>query len=451
MLEADYLVVGAGAMGMAFVDEIITQQPSARLILVERRGKPGGHWNDAYPFVSLHQPAAYYGVNSEKFGEGGGALATGAEVLGYFDRVMRKLLRTGRLQFFPLCDYQGEGRFVSLVDGTQHQVKVRKKVVDASYMKVEVPATKPPAYEVAEDAELVPPNGLAGLEAPHEGYVIVGSGKTGMDACLFLLDRGIEPGRIRWIMPNDAWLLDRDNVEPGAVIRRGQHLEVQCLAESRTLREYYESLERHGRLIRLDPEVWPTKWRCATVNHRELERLRSIEHIVRMGRVKRIERDQVLLDEGTIQTGPGWLHVDCTADGLAKRPVLPVFDGDRITLQSVFMCQQVFSAALIAHVECKYANDERKNQLTRVVPHPEFPVDNVTASATSMGNLVAWGTELRGWLRGSRLFILHHEPLMGLISMTFRTRKHIAQIEEAVSAILADHRSRQQGSRKTTQ
>jgi hypothetical protein len=115
------------------------------------------------------------------------------------------------------------------------------------------------------------------------------------------------------------------------------------------------------------------------------------------------------------------------------------------------MCQQVFSAALIAHVECKYANDERKNQLTRVVPHPEFPVDNLTASATSMGNLVAWGTELRGWLRGSRLFILHHEPLMGLISMTFRTRKHIAQIEEAVSAILADHRSRQQDSRETTQ
>ena len=33
-------------MGMAFVDEILTHT-DATVALVERRNKPGGHWNDA--------------------------------------------------------------------------------------------------------------------------------------------------------------------------------------------------------------------------------------------------------------------------------------------------------------------------------------------------------------------------------------------------------------------
>ena len=68
-LEADYLVVGAGAMGMAFADEILHTSKTARVVVVDRRAKPGGHWNSAYRFVTLHQPALYYGVNSEPLGE----------------------------------------------------------------------------------------------------------------------------------------------------------------------------------------------------------------------------------------------------------------------------------------------------------------------------------------------------------------------------------------------
>jgi len=46
-LETDYLVVGAGAMGMAFVDEVLAADPSADIVLIDRRAQPGGHWNDA--------------------------------------------------------------------------------------------------------------------------------------------------------------------------------------------------------------------------------------------------------------------------------------------------------------------------------------------------------------------------------------------------------------------
>ena len=62
-LETDYLVVGAGASGMAFADTLVAHT-GAEVVLVDRRHRPGGHWLDAYPFVRLHQPSAYYGVES---------------------------------------------------------------------------------------------------------------------------------------------------------------------------------------------------------------------------------------------------------------------------------------------------------------------------------------------------------------------------------------------------
>jgi hypothetical protein len=66
-MDADYLVVGAGLAGMGFVDTLVDGS-DASVVLVDRRQQPGGHWNDAYPFVRLHLPSATYGVNSRELG-----------------------------------------------------------------------------------------------------------------------------------------------------------------------------------------------------------------------------------------------------------------------------------------------------------------------------------------------------------------------------------------------
>ncbi len=52
MIEADYLVVGAGAMGMAFADVVLTET-DATVAIVDRYGSPGGHWTRAYPYVRV--------------------------------------------------------------------------------------------------------------------------------------------------------------------------------------------------------------------------------------------------------------------------------------------------------------------------------------------------------------------------------------------------------------
>jgi cation diffusion facilitator CzcD-associated flavoprotein CzcO len=107
-LETDYLVVGCGAAGMAFTDALILDS-NADVVMVDRRHAPGGHWNDAYPFVRLHQPSMYYGVNSLPLGsetidrdgpnQGFYEQASAPEICAYYDRVMQtKLLASGRVR-----------------------------------------------------------------------------------------------------------------------------------------------------------------------------------------------------------------------------------------------------------------------------------------------------------------------------------------------------------------
>lgn len=63
LIETDYLVVGACAAGMTVTDALLNHG-DATVTLIDRRHAPGGHWLDAYPFVRLHQPSAFYGVDS---------------------------------------------------------------------------------------------------------------------------------------------------------------------------------------------------------------------------------------------------------------------------------------------------------------------------------------------------------------------------------------------------
>jgi cation diffusion facilitator CzcD-associated flavoprotein CzcO len=116
----DYLIVGAGASGLSFADTLL-EETDAHITLVDRRDKAGGHWNDAYPFVRLHQPSSYYGVQSLGLGRGSidksglnkgfEELASGQEVANYFHSVMRdRLLQSGRVRFLPMYEHLGNGK-----------------------------------------------------------------------------------------------------------------------------------------------------------------------------------------------------------------------------------------------------------------------------------------------------------------------------------------------------
>ena len=416
-LSADYLVVGAGAMGMAFTD-VLLNETDASVILVDRYHQPGGHWTTAYPFVRLHQPSAFYGVNSKHLGndvidetgwnKGFYELATNGEVCAYFDQVMqRQFLPSGRVDYYPSCQYDGDGRFHSLISGNEFVVSAGK-IVDATYMNVTVPSMRAPSYEVADGVACVPVNGLPKAGGDYARYVVIGAGKTGMDACLFLLRNGTDPDRISWVMPRDSWMLDRANIQPGVLadsVARGFAMQLVAIANAETVDAVFDGVEQMGQLIRFDANVRPTMYRCATVTQAELEQMRRINDVIRLGRVQHIEADRIVLDEGEVPTSADTLHVDCSADGLEKRPAVPIFDGAKITLQSVRTCQQVFSAAFLGHLEATYETDEQQNQLATPVPHPDSELDFLRTTLINGVNSAKWLMipELQAWLADARL------------------------------------------------
>lgn len=414
-LDTDYLIIGAGAMGMAFADVILSEHPTARLAIVDRRDNPGGHWNDAYRFVTLHQPAAFYGLNSMRLGEGGADLASGPEVVAYYRRAMERFLATGRVQYFPMSDYEGDGRVVSLVERDRvTEVTVQRRIVDGTLMTVEVPSLRPPPYPVGPDVSLVPPSGLPQVHRPWQRYVVVGAGKTAIDAVLFLLDGGVSPDRVTWIMPNDAWLWDRASVQPGSVLKTVT-AQVDSIVKATNIDEVFLRLERQGSMFRIDTGVLPSKWRCATVDRRELAELRRVEDVVRLGRVQRVDVGTIQLDGGAIDTVEDSLFIDCTANGLAKFKPRPLFSDGRINVQSVFMCQQTFSAAMIARLELMDISDERRNQICTAAPHPELTQDLPPTLLTSTQNLINSNRYIPLWLRRSRLNPAHYEALHGYL------------------------------------
>lgn len=428
-IETDYLVVGAGAMGMAFTDTLVADT-DAQVVLVDRGHAPGGHWAWAYPFVRLHQPSAYYGVNSRALGsdtidrvgwnEGLYELATVGEVCAYFDHVMHHdLLPSGQVSYFPMAEYLGDRRFRTLAGG-DYTVDVRKRIVDATYLTTVVPSMRPPPYHVGDGVDCVAPNGLPAAAAGHQRFVVVGAGKTGIDACLWLLRNDIQPDRLTWIVPRDAWLMDRANIQPGPQFlqqfQAGFMARLTAIDAATGIEDLFDRLEACGNLLRLDPTTRPTMYRCATVSQAELQQLQRISDIVRLGHVQRIEPGKMVLDDGAIPADTSTLYIDCSADGLEKRAPIPVFDGNLITLQSLRGCQQVFSAALIAHVEVAYHDDEARNDLCAPVPHPSTDVDWLTTTRAEHRNQIRWldDIDLMEWLCAARLDLMRHmyAPMM---------------------------------------
>ena len=423
-IETDYLVVGAGAAGMAFTDSLI-EASDADVVMVDRRHRPGGHWNDAYPFVRLHQPSAFYGVNSRVLGTdsidetGANAgfyeRATAAEICDYFFKVLDDhLLPSGQVRFFGMSDYlgdvsaEGEHRFVSRLTGEETTVKVRRKLVDATYLETSIPATHTVPFEVDPDATLIPVNGLVDLPDAGSGFTVIGAGKTAMDACCWLLDNGVDADAIRWIRPRDAWILDRAWSQPLALLPGmmesvSRNLEAAALATDAD--DLFRRLEAAGQLMRIDPDVEPSMYRCAILSQAELASLRRITNVVRLGQVVRLGAEEIELDDGTIPTDREQIHVDCTAAGLRLGPARPIFEPGRITPQMVRWCQPTFNAALIGYVEASRDDDAEKNWLCPPNPYPTAATDWIATNAISQRAGMRWmeHPDLSEWLDRSRL------------------------------------------------
>lgn len=421
-LETDYLVVGAGASGMAFVDTLLGTS-DADVVMVDRRHRAGGHWLDAYPFVRLHQPSANYGVASRQLGDdqidtsgpnaGFYERATAGEICTYYTDVLEQsFLPSGRVRFLPMHDYRGEDAVghhaTSLLTGDDTTITVRRRIVDATYVESSIPSRHTPAYSVDEGVRLIPPNDLVDLDESPGSFTIIGCGKTAMDTCNWLLDGGVDPDRIRWVRPRDPWLFNRACMQPldlvSAYVQMQAHwVEAASVAESGN--DFARRLESSGVLVRIDPEVEPTAFRGGIISRREIDGLASIERVERAGKIRRIGRDRIAFEHDELPAAPTDLYVDCTAAGVRPTVRRPVFDPGRITLQYVTIGIIPWGAATTGAVEALRDDDADKNRLCPPLAFTGDVADTLDLAYAGMSGLMARSVEpeIAAWNAGCRL------------------------------------------------
>jgi putative NAD(P)-binding protein len=381
-VDVDYLVVGAGATGMAFADALI-DHADASVALVDRRHGVGGHWLEAYPFVRLHQASAFYGVASTLLG--GGRVqqhgpeaglherANVSEICAYYSRVLtERMLESGKVEFFASCEYVGDRRIVSRISGRRYEVSPRSRIVDARYLAPDIPVETPPPFEIGDGARVIPANDLVRLDEAPSQYVIVGSGKTATDACVWLLAGGVDPDAICWIRPREPWMFNRAVIQPDPAVFIGAAADImQSAAAAESLEDLFLRLEDAGVVLRIDRSVTPTMAKTPTLAVWELDQLRTIENVVRLGHIRRVEPERITFEDGSIPIAKDAIVVHCAAPGLKYPPLTPIWGPSAITLQPIRAGFPCFGAALAGYVEATRQDDEEKNKLCPPTPLPD--------------------------------------------------------------------------------
>eukprot|EP00392_Amoebophrya_sp_AT5.2_P018512 g19070.t1 len=220
--SCSYLVVGAGAPALAFIDTLLTLNydekisKDAPIVLIDRHDAPGGHWNDAYEYVRLHQPSLVYGVSSKQL-EG-----------NWFTNNLLKF----RLPFNHRASQQEILAYYAEVVATWEQKGlVKEKLVDATAGECIVPSAKNMPFRIEEASEartriqVRVPSDLHTLpqsDFQTKRFCVLGGGKTGMDALVWLQrEKGVKPEQISWVVGRETWMLNRENLAtPGVLADR---------------------------------------------------------------------------------------------------------------------------------------------------------------------------------------------------------------------------------------
>jgi len=424
--SCDYLVIGAGATGMAFCQEVV----DTTVILVDQHDQPGGQWLDVYSFCQLHQPSAMYGVRTEALGDSKKHRATKEQVVAYYGKLVEKWTQERNFLFVGGVTFDFQQ-----VPSTEYQVgdytiQVKKRVVDARFLQPDIPIRVPPKFDMADPIQCVPVNDLVHVTQPH--VIVVGGGKTGMDAAWYATTQLKK--QVRWIVPTEAWITARENI--------GSCMELLHTAVDKTkgsLPQAFADWEQQGKVYRMDPNVTPTKFKDATLSKEELDVLRTVPTL-RHGRVQRILDDGTLvfvngheeaLPEGWTVDDTAFIHCSagafhCSSQMGAK--VRPVFEDNLITVQDVYgtpgFC---FCGSIVGKLaSMKDLTDAQRNAMCLAPPPSATTTDPLGPSGGDIGELTAshgwvqrlsnlqqWLAvpELREWLNGHRLFNLNQLTL----------------------------------------
>lgn len=194
-----------------------------------------------------------------------------------------RLVGTGSTATLMFDCILGERRFGSRLTEATWGVRGKRKIIDATYLEGDIPATSPPPFEVADGVRCVPAGAIARLDQRPDGFVVIGAGKTAVDTCVWLLEQGVAPDSICWIKPREGWWLNRRFYQPHTLLPdlyQGIAIQLEAMAQATSVRDLYTRLEAQRFFPRVDTDVEPGMCRGAVISETELDLLRKIKKVV---------------------------------------------------------------------------------------------------------------------------------------------------------------------------
>jgi hypothetical protein len=201
-------------------------------------------------------------------------------------------------------------------------------------------------------------------------------------------------------------MLNRAVVQPEPAVALGLAADtMEAAAAAESLDDLFVRLEAAGVMLRIDTDVTPTMAKTPTLGEWELEHLRTIEHVVRLGHIRHVTTREIVLDEGSVATPPDSIVVHCAASGLQYPPLVPIWEPDRIRLQTIRAGFPCFCAALAGYVEATRDDDREANRSCPPNNLPDNPADWAQMQVRGAIATRAYGAEpdIAAWANGCAL------------------------------------------------
>ena len=268
------------------------------------------------------------------------------------------------------------------------------------------------------------PHSLTTLTYPPS--VVIGAGKTGADAVLLLLRRGVPATRITWVVSQDCWYFNRDNIMGSVDTLLSSAVQMlDALLAAHDADAFFLAMERCGLVGRIDPHgAVPRCFRGAVLDTDELQMLRDMHtasRVVRLGRVTAVDAAGLALERGRIPMPSltDTLVLDASASAIDSYECVPKpFEGEQIQLTPCYLFNIAVSGAIFGWLEANVraahglSADERKNSsVWTSMPPAGVPFATTIGVVRAVYAFIKTDNALgavgaRPWLMQARLYYL---------------------------------------------
>jgi len=252
------------------------------------------------------------------------------------------------------------------------------------HSNVIVPSMRKPLFPVHDNVNYITVNDTmkAKMSGEYTHYVVLGAGKTSLDAIIQLLNNGVDQSFIKWVISRDVWYFIRDKVYPkGKTHYENLSTVSDTLLAANSAKDFLLKMESIGKVARLDScsqKNLPNVMKGPQISSDDLSLLRTVKDIVRMGRVQSIGDGGVMIfgradnnnheglqDVHLSSDNSSTVFIDCMADNFhwySTPKDYKIFEKNRINLGPLLaVFNPSFSAALIAYMESNISDDNTKN------------------------------------------------------------------------------------------